>query len=199
MQSKLTATIAFAKSPILGKVKTRISLTHGPQIALNIYIELLSITAQIIAGTRYHVAYTGSNGPDTLESVFPSAESFFRQSGKDLGKRLHNAFSRFFKIGYDAVCAIGCDCPALSADDTSYAFRLLEENDVIIGPAHDGGYYLIACKENALAIFNAHGWGSPELLGETIALCRTHGLRYRLLKEKRDIDTYADYAAWKSK
>jgi hypothetical protein len=192
----LSTTLVFAKEPVVGQVKTRISKTHGTELALSIYKELLSITALEIDSVDHHVAFAGSNDPASLKSIFPKAGSFFKQSGKELGSRLKNAFVRFFDKAYDGICAIGCDCPALSADDISQSFTLLERNDVVIGPAMDGGYYLIACKPRGLAVFNASAWGTNHLLEETIGLCVGNRLQYALLEKKFDIDTFKDFERW---
>jgi uncharacterized protein len=193
-----STTIVFAKVPILGQVKTRIGLIHGTKLALDIYHELLGITAKTVKCLDHHIAFAGSNGPETLKSVFPNAQSFFSQSGKELGERLKNAFLHILDNGYGGICAIGCDCPALSADDISQSFNLLEKNDVVMGPASDGGYYLIACTPDALAVFDAKTWGTADLLAETLEICGKSGFRYALLKEKRDIDTIEDFNKWQN-
>jgi rSAM/selenodomain-associated transferase 1 len=193
-----STTIVFTKAPRMGKVKTRIGLTHGAERAFTIYNELLKITGCAVAGTNHHVAFTGTPDPGPLKSFFPNAESFFHQSGTNLGDRLKNAFLRLFDRGYDRICAIGCDCPTLSENDMSQSFTLLEKNDVVIGPAVDGGYYLIACKSNGLAVFNATAWGTPGLFDETIALCKMSGFQYALLEKRSDIDTFEDHERWKT-
>jgi glycosyltransferase A (GT-A) superfamily protein (DUF2064 family) len=141
--------------------------------------------------------HTGSPGPEELKSFFPNAESFFPQSGNDLGQRLKNAFLHLSTSGYVVLCAIGCDCPHLETGDIMRAFDKIETgNDVVIGPAQDGGYYLIACRVSSLCIFDVRGWGTPGLFEETMALCKKKLFRVALLDKKYDIDTMKDYSRW---
>jgi len=193
----LSTTVVFAKVPVMGQVKTRIGLTHGTELAFNIYNELLGVTAEALARLNHHIAFAGTDDPGRMQSVFPNAESFFKQSGKNLGERLHDAFLHLFDKGYAGICAVGCDCPSLSAHDVSQSFILLEKNDVVVGPAQDGGYYLIACKPGALPVFKASGWSTPGLLEETIAICKRNNFSHVLLDEKSDVDTHEDYVKWK--
>jgi rSAM/selenodomain-associated transferase 1 len=195
---KHATTVVFAKVPRPGFVKTRISSTNGIKRAHEIYLDLLDITAQTVSKISHHVAFIGSPGPDELKSYFPNAESFFPQSGSDLGQRLKNAFLHLSTSGYAVLCAIGCDCPHLETGDIMHAFEGIDSgNDVVIGPAQDGGYYLIACRASSLCIFDVHGWGTPGLFEETMALCKKKTFRVALLDKKFDIDTMKEYNRWK--
>lgn len=194
-----TGTICiFAKIPGNGTAKTRIAKTEGAEKAAEIYQELLAITADIVAEFPYHVAYSDSTDYKPLKKTFKRSNSFFAQTGETLGDRLANSFTYLFNTGYSHICAIGTDCPTLSPHDITQAFFLLEHGfDTVIGPAHDGGYYLIACNRNSLDIFSATQWSSPSLLDETVEILESGSLRYRLLKPRFDIDHMEDYLQWK--
>lgn len=192
------ATIVFAKIPGLRIAKSRIAAELGWDMAESIYGELLEETSRMLTGHPYHVAFTGSEDPGALRQYFSSARSFFVQTNGTLGQRLSNAFSRFFEQGCPTVCAVGCDCPALTHDEISLAHAHLREGaDVVIGPSVDGGYYLIGCRDRALDIFTVSSWGSSRLFDDTISLCNQRSYRVALLPPKNDIDTAMHYRSWK--
>lgn len=193
------ATLVFAKEPGKGTAKSRIAATHGRETADRIYVELLDTTASELGDIDFHVAYTDSRQPMSLKQAFADATSFFAQKGSDLGERLQNAFEHLFEAGYQAVCAVGVDCPDLSVDDIIEAQNRLENGaDVVLGPAEDGGYYLVACKPHALDIFDVDSWGTERLFAETLAVIEREKFSVELLDKHRDIDSYDDYVAWKT-
>jgi rSAM/selenodomain-associated transferase 1 len=194
----LSSTVVFAKIPAPGTVKTRIAATHGQATALSIYKRLLRHTALALAPVSHHVAFAGAKSPAGLRRIFRSAESFFAQTGRGLGTRLKNAFTHLAGAGIEHICAVGCDCPDLLSGDIHRALGLLNQGcDVVIGPAEDGGYYLISCRAPCVDIFDVEGWSSPRLLENTIAVCKRRGYRYALLHLKYDIDTMADVERWR--
>jgi rSAM/selenodomain-associated transferase 1 len=191
--------VVCAKAPIRGTVKTRIAVEAGDDRALIIYERLMRLTGRMLDTLHFHVAFTGSNDPRTLMPFFPRAVSFFRQRGHSLGRRLKNAVLHCATLGYGRVCLIGCDCPTLAADQISKAFELLRlDSDVAIGPAVDGGYYLIAGSVALLGLFDVDGWGGPNLLTQTCDAAARLRLRCHLLEKKSDIDTYDDFLKWKT-
>jgi hypothetical protein len=146
----------------------------------------------------HHVAFTGSKDPGRLREIFPGAVSFFEQRGRGLGERLCHAFEHLYGAGAPAVCAIGCDCPSLPAASIQSALKSLTEGtDTVIGPAHDGGYYLVGARRRALGIFDARGWGTERLFEETRRLIERHGFSSILLEKRSDIDVIDDYRKWK--
>lgn len=188
----------FAKVPDAGTAKSRIAATYGPVKASGIYYELLYATAESVQGIPYHVAYTGSDNPGSLRLIFQQALSFFSQEGETLGDRLKNAFLSLFNEGYKHICAIGADCPYLSGKNISESYGLLEQGvDVVIGPAEDGGYYLIGCNRRGLPVFSARQWGSSALFKETMDIIVSNNLSHSILKPLNDIDYMEDYRVWK--
>jgi rSAM/selenodomain-associated transferase 1 len=194
----MSALIVFAKAPGKGIAKSRIAATEGAHAAAAIYEELLSATAALCEAMAYHVAFTGSDDPGALRDYFPDAESFFPQTGASLGDRLRNAFLRLFARGHAAAVAIGCDCPAMRPSDLRISLeKLASSADVVIGPAHDGGYYLIGARQHALCVFDATSWGTSELFTETMSIIETKCLRVHTLQSRGDIDYITDYRRWK--
>lgn len=189
--------IIFAKVPIPGFAKTRIAAVCGVKMADRIYRELLAATASSVSGLLYHVAFTGNASAGELRHIFPDAQSFFPQSSGTLGERMQNAFIHIYEQHAGAAIAIGCDCPSLTQKHFQMAIDHLQgDAEVVIAPALDGGYTLIGCRPHALAVFQAQGWGRPELLSETLEIITTNGFRLELLPELSDIDTLEDYIQW---
>ena len=191
------ATIVFAKEPGAGTAKTRIAAAAGPACAERIYRELLAQTAAVLAAFDLHVAWTDADSPVALRTLFPAATSFFPQRGDSLGKRLRTGCEHLFAAGYQCACAVGVDCPTLTANDLLTAHAGLENGaDVVLGPAADGGYYLAGCTPSSLPIFDLASWSTPRLLADTLDVCRTHGFGVNLLETRHDIDTIEDYHTW---
>lgn len=118
-----------------------------------------------------------------------------RQSGSGLGERMQNILEDRLTV-YDAFLIIGSDIPEISDTILNEAFRKLREVDVVIGPALDGGYYLIALKKNCRALFCDIPWSTSEVLEETLEAVRENGLTYTLLYSLPDIDTWEDMLAY---
>ncbi len=199
IHSNRNAVVVFAKVPDRQIAKSRIAATHGEQQAAAIYSELLEITAKLVDGVPYHVAFAGAGEPGKLSALFCGAESFFAQEGETLGERLHLAFQHLFDKGCASVTAIGCDCPLLTPERLAEAIDALAGGrDVALGPAEDGGYYLIGAKPHSLAVFDATGWGSPRLLEQTLSIIRKNNYTLHTLGTLYDIDYMEDYRRWKS-
>lgn len=194
--------LVFSKVAKQGQVKSRIAVTNSTAEALRIYQELCHVTASVVAATkglcRPVVHFTGGLEPDSLKTVFSSVCEFVVQQGKTLGDRLAFAAKCSFEKGASMVCIIGCDCPTLVSGDIETAFDLLADNrDVVIGPAIDGGYYLIALRPSGLEVFDAKSWGEKTLLDETMSIINNKKLSVAILSIKSDIDTWDDYQLWK--
>lgn len=184
------ALIIFTRNPELGKCKTRLAATIGDDNALEVYKFLLNHTANIskdIKADRY-VYYTENiKKEDFWES------GVFRkklQDGSDLGARMQNAFSELLEMGYEKVIIIGSDLLDLNAELVNDAFGQLDSNEVVIGPALDGGYYLLGMKNLQPHIFENKIWGTKTVLQDTKA--NLHNSKLYLLKELNDIDTFED-------
>ena len=186
------ALIIFTRNPELGQCKTRLAKTVGDASALNIYKYLLNHTAQIckcVKADRF-VFYSETIQHNDLWN----ANDFIKklQSGSDLGERMTNAFLDLFNSGYKKVVIIGSDLLDLAPNQIEAAFKILETKDVVIGPAKDGGYYLLGLKEMHAQIFKEKAWGTSSVLKDT--LNDLQNTTYELLEELNDIDTFEDMA-----
>ena len=182
--------LIFTRNPELGKVKTRLAATIGNENALEIYIQLLEHTKKVALETPYdkQVLYSEEiNTNDMWEANYFQKKL---QVGTDLGERMHNAFQGGFNDGYEKIVIIGSDLIALESSDISSAISKLDDNDIVIGPAEDGGYYLLGMKKVPENIFSNKEWGTDTVLKDT--LVDLASLKYLLLEEKNDIDTFED-------
>ncbi len=189
---KENALIIFVKNPEPGKVKTRIAADVGNDKAIEIYRKLLKFTSKIgqeVDCTRYVFYF-----PMVLENdEFPDSK-FLKdlQIKGDLGEKMQTAFGDILRKHKKAVI-IGSDCAELTSDDIQRAFDELEDNDVVIGPAKDGGYYLLGMNDLQLFLFKDMPWSDEKLLDLSIMKVQDRGLNYSLLNMKSDIDYISDW------
>jgi rSAM/selenodomain-associated transferase 1 len=183
--------IIFVKNPIPGTVKTRIARTVGNEQAVAVYQHLLRHTQAITQQLRCHrVVYYGDfiNDDDGWNGYDKRL-----QQGDNLGERMQEAFREQFEQGADRVAIIGSDCLSITASHIEAAFAALTEADVVIGPATDGGYYLLAMKRLHPALFDGMPWSQPELRQQTELAMLQNGLTFERLDELTDIDEWSDY------
>lgn len=183
--------IIFVKNPIPGTVKTRIAQTVGNERAAEVYRHLLQYTQAITRQlTSHRVVYYGDFvNPDDGWNGYDKQ----LQSGQNLGERMLAAFSEQFEQGANRVVIIGSDCLAITADHIERAFGALDEADVVIGPATDGGYYLLGMKQLHSFLFLNMPWSQPELRQLTELAILQNGLTVERLEELTDIDEWTDY------
>ena len=120
------------------------------------------------------------------------------QCDGDLGCRMAAASGEAFADGAERVVIIGSDCPDLATETLARAFALLDDADVVLGPATDGGYYLVGLAAPRDELFDGIPWSTPDTLRVTLEVARARGLRVALLEEKRDIDTADDWRHWQA-
>jgi rSAM/selenodomain-associated transferase 1 len=193
---KKEVVLVFQKNAILGKVKTRLASGMGEARALEIYRHLVQSTYSVLEDVAVPVwTYFSDYIPETVNP--PIAKSFV-QDGQDLGERMAHAFARSFESGMDKVVLIGTDCPTLQSHHLHEAFEALTHSDLVLGPATDGGYYLIGMKRRADYLFEGITWSTAEVLSQTLALATAHGLNSILLDELSDIDTQEDWERYRS-
>ncbi|HVV02674.1 MAG TPA: TIGR04282 family arsenosugar biosynthesis glycosyltransferase [Puia sp.] len=188
--------IIFAKNPGYGKVKTRLAATIGHARALEVYRVLLAHTAEITrkVDASQIVFYAG------LVEQHDAWDGHARKSvqqGGNLGERMANAFQEVLQEQRQAVI-IGTDCPELDAQTINQAFSCLASNDVVIGPAADGGYYLLGMKMFHPWLFTDIPWSTPTVFEDTVRRCRQHEVRHHLLPVLHDVDEEKDlkYLPW---
>jgi rSAM/selenodomain-associated transferase 1 len=187
------ALIIFVKNPVPGKVKTRLAATVGDAAATAVYRKLLVHTHQVtqpLSCDRFVFYADEINQHDIWE------ENNYRkevQLGHDLGARMQHAFDRVFETGYTSVCIIGSDCMEITEGLLRSAFDALLQNDVVIGPSADGGYYLLGMKKTIPELFVNKPWSTAKVLERTMEDIINQQLRFRLLDTLRDIDTEEDW------
>ena len=191
--------LVFARAPLPGRVKTRLIPHVGAERAAEIYQALLARTLRTalhsgfaavqlwIAGDRRHPCFHKIADGTALE--------IYQQQGADLGDRMYHAFLRALK-GYRAAILIGSDCPLLTAGDLKQARRSLRKNDIVLGPARDGGYYLIGLCKNNSTLFKGIAWGEASVLSETKARIKALGWQLSLLTERWDVDDLKSLQAY---
>ncbi|MBT8184216.1 MAG: TIGR04282 family arsenosugar biosynthesis glycosyltransferase [Eudoraea sp.] len=182
--------LIFTRNPELGKCKTRLAATIGERAALEVYKFLLKHTVSITANLKTDkTVYYSENIREN--DIWPK-EVFNKQlqQGEDLGTRMLNAFRNGFDAGYDRIIIIGSDIYDLSEADLKLAFKLLREKDYVLGPALDGGYYLLGMKRLNPTLFQNKDWGSATVLSSTII--DLEGEEYHLLETRNDVDVYDD-------
>lgn len=191
------AIITFTKNIKLGNVKTRIASSVGEEKALSIYKELLEFTEELLNSIPYTIyIYWDSYIPSNLEFF---SNHFFNhkvQKGKELGERMENAFKDIFLL-HQKVLIIGTDCPYLQKQHISEAFLSLDTYDYCIGPALDGGYYLLGLNNFLSDWFQNISWSTNKVFSQTQKVGLKNNLKGFLLPQLSDIDNENDYNIWK--
>ncbi len=184
--------IVFAKNPELGKVKTRLAKTIGDEKALMIYLKLLEHTHAIADKVFADKAVFYSNKVQDFDILDYYKFPKFLQKGDDLGDRMERAFGQAFSQQYEKVIIIGSDCMELNSDIIEDGFRALEDNNVVIGPALDGGYYLIGMDRHYPHLFKEKNWSTPDVFLDTLLDIKKLKLSYALLPTLSDVDEEKD-------
>ena len=182
--------IIFTRNPELGKCKTRLAKTIGDNNALTVYKMLLAHTKQVASELAYDKAvyYSVKIRPNDLWE----GNGFykFQQQGNDLGERMLHAFSQGFNDEYDKVLIIGSDLYDLTSNHIEKAFKALDSHDAVIGPALDGGYYLLGMKHLIPEVFKNKDWGTATVFESTVNDLKSFNVA--TLETLNDIDVFDD-------
>lgn len=182
----------MTKNPVLGHCKTRLANTLGNEKALAIYIQLLDYTSSFAKDVNADL-YVYSTDEITDKQRWKSPQTYFRiQSKGDLGARMNSAIQDVLQEGYKKTIVIGSDCIEINSTDIHAAFQQLNSHDITLGPALDGGYYLIGIKNVTPTLFQEITWSTNSVLKETISKIKSEKLSYFLHAEKSDIDVEED-------
>lgn len=182
--------IIFARNPKLGKVKTRLAKTIGDFAALETYKILMKHTANVVEKSNAEKIVFYSEYIDHNDVWAKIKCKKVKQSEGDLGEKMQTAFEYAFELGYKKIVIIGSDVYSLKTEHIDSAFTQLETHDVVIGPAHDGGYYLLGLNFIIPELFEQKKWGTSSVLENTLA--DLNELNVTLLEPLNDIDTYED-------
>jgi hypothetical protein len=189
-QNTHKALLIFTRNPELGKVKTRLATTIGDAAALEVYQKLLEHTIDITQTLKVDkfVFYSEQiQENDHWDTTIYSKEL---QKGVDLGERMHHAFELLFKKGYRQIVIIGSDIFELTTKNIQEAFTGLDTANFVVGPALDGGYYLLGMNTLNKSLFEHKKWGTSTVLKATLKNLAHE--KVALLATKNDIDTYDD-------
>ena len=182
--------IIFTRNPELGKVKTRLAKDVGDIAAFKIYNFLLEHTVSVTRNLAVskEVYYSEAIAENDIWKSEIYAKKL--QQGKGLGERMKNAFKEGFNNGYKNIIIIGSDLYDLQREDLEKAFELLKEKDAVIGPATDGGYYLLGMNQLFPEVFEEKEWGTSSVLEDTLKDLKEKNIG--LIEARNDVDYYSD-------
>ncbi len=197
------AILVFLKHPKPGRVKTRLAATTSPEKAAQIYRRLVrEVFARLPEGPEVIVMFDPPEERDAVAgwilemrpSLAPRLQ-FVAQQGPGLGERLTHAFARAFAAGFEKVAAIGTDCIDMTSQHFDAVWHGLENHDCVLGPANDGGYYLIGLKAMHAAVFEGIAWSTATVYQQTLHQLAGAGLSLHELPVLSDIDDEKDWQA----
>jgi uncharacterized protein len=182
--------IIMTKYPEPGQTKTRLIPALGAIGAAELHWQLGATTVAKLAAFSPEIHYAG--GSESLMQQWLGDFKFVSQSTGNLGDRMSHAFAQGFQSGCDRIVMIGTDCPAIDSPLIKTAFATLLQNDLVLGPASDGGYYLIGLRSDHPSLFNGINWSTETVLSETLTIADHSQISYKLLPMLSDIDRPED-------
>ena len=198
--------IIFTRYPETGTTKTRLIPLLGTEGAANLQRKMtehtLSRMTELTASNDLTIEIRYDGGNEQLMRRWLGAEFEYASQGDgDLGKRMQRAFEDVFESGTASAVIIGTDIPDLTVNILKKAFSALEQKEMVLGPAKDGGYYLIGFKKTAFSpavggLFSGITWGEHDVLKKTIKIAMGLGIDYFLLDELDDVDRPEDFSIW---
>jgi rSAM/selenodomain-associated transferase 1 len=186
--------IIFTRYPEPGKTKTRLIPVLGAEGAAKLHRQLTeTVITQLkgLANTLIEVHFTGGN-QQLMAAWLGENISYKQQTEGDLGKRIATAFATAFDNGIEKVIIIGSDCPALNSQIIASGFAALSQHELVLGPATDGGYYLIGLKRLIPELFTGINWGTSQVLQQTVEIAQKLKLVVAYLTTLSDIDRPED-------
>lgn len=189
--------IIFTRFPQAGTTKTRLIPALGAAGAADLQRRLSERTVRrgrelaTSRGAALELCYDGGDG-GLIAAWLGKDLATAPQGEGDLGERMNRAFARARQDGFQLVVLVGADCPALSVEILQSAFTALADHDLVLGPAADGGYYLVGLARPAPELFKNQPWGDRTLLAATLVSADKVGLTRKLLEELTDIDRPED-------
>lgn len=195
MSEALPRILLFLKAPRPGLVKTRLAREVGAEEATRIYRRLVEHqVAQLPAEWPVDVWVEPPEAVDEMRAWLGADFQYGGQCPGDLGDRLRQGIKESLARGGETVFCLGGDCPGLNEEILRTAARVLDERaEVVFGPTHDGGYYLVGMKKEIPALFTGIPWSTTETLAVSLAKAHEQGLPVALLPKLSDVDTKADW------
>lgn len=201
--------IVFTRYPEPGRAKTRLISVLGREGAAELQRRMTEHTMRAIGalmGRRplaLEVRFDGGRvagspvGEGLMRKWLGAGVRYRHQGAGDLGERMARAFDETFEERTERAVIVGCDCPGITADLLERAFDALRGNELVLGPAGDGGYYLIGLRRRQPRLFAGIPWGTGAVLERTLAAARGLGLSVRLLDVLDDVDRPDDLPVWR--
>jgi uncharacterized protein len=191
---KETVCVIMAKQPLVGRTKTRLSPPLTLEQAATLYEALLRDTIALVSSLPVTLALAISP-PDShayFKSITPPHSLLLPIDGQDIGICLSQAFQYLLGTGWKKVLALNADGPSLPPDYLLQAEKVLGESEVVLGPAQDGGYYLVGMQRPHLGIFQGISWSTEQVFLQTLERAEALGLSVGVISEWYDVDTNAD-------
>jgi len=186
--------IVFVKAPRPGSVKTRLAKTLGADAACDAYRQLVEeLLTELSRLTAVELRFAPDEAAAEIQPWLRESWQARAQGGGDLGQRMQAAFADAFAAGASRVAIVGSDCPEVRAADIRQAWNELKSHDLVIGPAMDGGYWLIGLTREQPELFKGISWSSEHVLAQTLQRAKAAGLRIQLLRILSDVDTEKDW------
>jgi hypothetical protein len=192
---KERALIIFVKAPLPGKVKTRLARELGDEAACRLYRNMARDIAEKLGrddSWETIIAFSPPEEEGLVRDWLGPGFSYHPQKGDDLGERMFRAIADALESGYGRVVLVGSDIPEITAEIILRAFESLEGVDIVLGPARDGGYYLVGMKRPYRDIFTGIPWSTPEVMAATCGRIREAGLTTAFIEPLSDVDDPED-------
>ena len=188
--------LLFIKAPIMGQVKSRLAADVGEEIALGLYKNFIldMINTLKESGHFFRICYHPPEEEKAVSAWLGPYYPYMPQLGNDLGGKMEGAFNRIFSEGFASGVLIGSDVPDMPSTMVQEAFESLKNNDVVIGPAADGGYYLVGFNQDSFLprVFDGIPWSTHTVYQETMRILQAASLRVHHLPLWRDVDAVGD-------
>jgi rSAM/selenodomain-associated transferase 1 len=186
--------IIFLKAPRAGHVKTRLAREIGPEAALAAYGTLVNrLIGNLSSLASVELRFAPDDAVHEIEAWRREGWQSRPQCAGDLGDRLRTAFDEAFARGARRAVIIGSDCPYLTVTDLRLAFTALKSHDLVLGPATDGGYWLIGLRRSCPRLFSRIPWSTGVVFHETLRRARLANLKVKSLRRLSDVDTASDW------
>ena len=190
--------LIFTRYPRPGRVKTRLIPVLGAEGAQRLHRQMTEHTLECLqCFAQVQICFEGG-GRKLMQAWLGERLTYIPQGRGDLGRRLRRAISRAFRQGEDKVIVVGTDCPGLTASHVKEALQLLHQSDLVLGPAADGGYYLIGLNSFYKDLFKDIAWGTDRVFRQTLQKADRLGLKTLFLEKLADVDRPEDIIVWTS-
>ncbi len=196
MKTYNNSILFFVKYPEPGKVKTRLAKKLGDKKASALYRCFIQDLLETFKNVKadIHLYYTPGNSLQKFKDWLGNDHNYVKQPDDTLGGRMSESFDQTFSINYQKAIVIGSDSPDLGAEMINNAFNLLDNNQAVIGPAADGGYYLLGFnrKDFLTDIFKNINWSTDKVFSDTMKIFKNNKYKVAKLSKWHDIDTFED-------